>query len=895
MKRKLLPFTAVMSCLALVLFIATLGTLTVLPPSVGAQDGIAYADEPSADHSVSMSISSQTPIIGSAGSSTYSLTVSITNNSQSVITAGTLRVSTNPDMTFSTTSDMQQWAEGTLDIWASGVIDQQEVASIPPGSSVSVSASGSIDDFPLNEITSFGARPILVRYATNDATVQVDEHTFVTFDNGSSSADSRTNTHVTIAAPVVAKSWTTDTSKLNDVLMQAQPDNASSSSATAAQSAQASRINRTVASVISTNLATGAQAAVETAPSHSSLSLVADPYCLNALAGSAVATSLLPPADADFTVYTQSDADWGAAGITTNSLSEAQASSIATAPSAAPSPQTTSRAPRFVAWQGKGNWTTAALTAAQQAGYATVVSLHGNTGTATSTYHAITHTITSQGSVGILNAESTLSSLTSGNASSSAATAENSTAGRISRIIAQTSLGSVTQVSDSTSEAYSRLFIALDPSSSCSDLDAVLSSLESAHWVSWDSFDTLINAARNATNDAIVPADSGIDPETSNTLLAAAQSLAASHAELTRFFTSVLAASDDSDSSTTSSSGSAASSAAAPSGAASSASTSASASASESSASSATVDAAGADSASEDSSDTASATDSPSSASATDSAGSADSANSTASTGATHSATPTGSDSPTASAAPSPSPTATDSSHGGNLNSSLWQTQLEALHTAYAVRTLGAALDDGGGTVSDALGLADNVLKLVHLQQPNSVVMMSSTASLPVTITNNAPFDVQVSVSARSGAASLAASGTDSITVPAHSEQQVTLTLQAYSSGSTYVDLQLQDCHGDAVGSSIIVNVSNSLRLNDALGNAIIVIAAILAVGGLWRQFHRKPLQSEEAVSSPVTTSGGNGGGDGNTNDNSTTASTDNDNTTTSSSNSNDAEKGADA
>lgn len=858
MKRKLLPFTAVISCLALVMFIATLGTLTVLPPSVGAQDGIAYADEPSADHSVSMSISSQTPIIGSAGSSTYSLTVSITNNSQSAITTGTLRVSTNPDMPFSTTSDMQQWAEGSLDIWASGVIDRQEVSSIPPGSSVSVSASGSIDDFPLNEISSFGARPILVRYTTDDGAVQVDEHTFVTFDNGSSSTDSRTNTHVTIAAPVVAKSWTTDTSKLNDVLMQKEPNDASSGSAAAIQPSQTGGINRMVASVISANLATGAQAAVEAAPSHSFLSLVADPYCLSALAGSAVATSLLPPADADFTVYAQSDADWGAAGITTNSLSEAQASSIATASSSATSPQAASRTSRFVAWQGKGNWTAAALTAAQQAGYTTVVSLHGNTGTATSTYHAVTHTITDQGSVGILNAESTLSSLTSGNASSSAATAENSTAGRISRIIAQTSLGSVTQVSDSNSEAYSRLFIAIDPSSNCSDLDTVLSSLESAHWVSWDSFDTLINAAKNAQNDAIVPADSGISPETSNATLAAAQSLAASHTELTRFFTSVLAASDESDSSGSAASSSSSAASATASASASdsaTASTSASASASSpaapSSSPSATDDAAGMDSTSGNSSNSASATDSTSST---------DSANSTAPTGATPSTTSTGSDSPTASAAPSPSPTATESGRRGNLDSTLWQAQLEALHTAYAVRTLGAALNDNGGTVNDAMGLADNVLKLVHLQQPNSVVMMSSTASLPVTITNNAPFDVQVSVSARSGAASLAASGTDSVTIPAHSEQQVTLTLQAYSSGSTYVDLQLQDCHGDAVGGSIIVNVSNSLRLNDALGNAIIAIAAILAVGGLWRQFHRKPLQSEEAVSSPATTSGGNNG-----------------------------------
>ena len=100
------------------------------------------------------------------------------------------------------------------------------------------------------------------------------------------------------------------------------------------------------------------------------------------------------------------------------------------------------------------------------------------------------------------------------------------------------------------------------------------------------------------------------------------------------------------------------------------------------------------------------------------------------------------------------------------------------------------------------------------------------------------------------------------------------------------MDLHLQDCHGDAVGNSIIVNVSNSLRLNDALGNAIIAIAAILAVGGLWRQFHRKPLQSEEAVSSPATTSGGNNG-DGSNN---TGGNADGNSNET-----RDAEKGADA
>lgn len=805
MKRKLLPFSAAISCLAFVLSIVTLGAPTVLPPLTGAQDGIAYADESSASQGVKVSISSQTPIIGSEGSSTYSLTVNITNGTQATVSAGTLRVSTNPDMTFSTTTDMQQWAEGTLDIWASGTIDRQTVASIPPGSSVSVTASGSIDDFPLNEITSFGARPILVRYATDDGATVVDEHTFVTFDNGSSPSDSRTNTHVTIAAPVAAKSWTTDTDKRNDLLTQ---QGSATSQGTTAGTGIA---NRTVSSIITPNLAPGSAAAVDAAHSHAALSLVADPYCLGSLEGSAVASALLPPADADLTAYSQSSADWGSAGITAESLSASRSSSIAAEAGTTASAQTVSRSARSLAWQGKGNWTYGALTAAQAAGYTTVISLNGNTGTATSTYHAVTHTITDQGSVGILNAESTLSSLASGNASSAAASAENSTAGRISRIVAQTSLGSVSHASDSASEAYSRLFIALDPSSSCADLDAVLGTLESAHWLSWDSLDTLIDAAQNSTSDAIVPAESGIETSTDAAYATQAQSLATSHNELERFFTSVLVAPQDPDS------GDSTGPAATP------------------SAADASPNRAG--------SDTASAGSASAPASADSSA-------------------PSGSSAPSVAPAPSSStPSAANgaANAGGVRDSSAWQMQLEALHVAYAVRTLDAALDDSGATVNDAAGLASDVQELVHLQQPNSVVMMSATASLPLTIVNSSPFDVRVSVSARSGAANLTASGADPITIPARSEQQVTLSLQAYSSGSTYVDLQLLDAHAAALGGSVIVNVSNSLRLNDGLGNAIIAFAVILAAGGLWRQFHRKPVDSETTVA---------GSGDGNSNGN---------------------------
>lgn len=175
---------------------------------------------------------------------------------------------------------------------------------------------------------------------------------------------------------------------------------------------------------------------------------------------------------------------------------------------------------------------------------------------------------------------------------------------------------------------------------------------------------------------------------------------------------------------------------------------------------------------------------------------------------------------------------------------------MEALHTAYAIRTLDAALSDGDGTVDSASSLATGLLGLVHLQQPNSVVMMSSTANLPVTIVNDAPVDVKVSVSAQSGATSLSISGSDGILIASRGEQQVTLALQAYSSGSSYVELQLHDSHDQALGSIITVGVSNSLRLNDGLGNAIIVLAIILAVGGLWRQFHRKPVASEAVVAS---------------------------------------------
>lgn len=694
----------------------------------------------------SLTITASTPIVGPAGSSTaptaYSLTVTVSNPTDTAIDAGTVEASMNPDVAFSTTEDMQSWAEGALGIWAAGVIATADVGRLEPGASQTVTLTNGTSEYPFNECSGFGARPVLVSFDSDDGATHLESHTFVTYDDesalsGSGSSDGSTGdgtsndsaaSRVTlaIAAPVTAQSWTTDSDTLASVT--------------------AAREGSDLFSVTSPQLTPLASAAIDAKAKHTEISLVSDPLCLGSVSSQgAAASTTMQPAAADITAVSQTSSDWLAAGIDSDSVSAASAANLAQSAQSAPI--------ESIAWQGRGSWTAASLGYAHDAGYSTVVSTSGNTGTDRDSYAAVASADTASGSVRVLNAESAMSSLLSGQASSDQADGETTASGRINRLIAQSALGLASggsalsprrPASDDSANGYTRLFVALSDAASATndDLDAMLSALESAHWVSFQSLDDFIASAPAAT--VSIPTDTGLDQSETAYLSSTASALSSSRASMSRFFSSVIDP--------------------------------------------------------EKGQNTDPSQDNPQALSRQD---------------------------------------AQQTAHISD-NAQVWETDLTTLHTLYGLYALGISIADGAAAAKDAENLASGLFSNVSLQQPNSVVMMSTTASLPVTIVNNTPYPVTVSVDARSGATILSVEDSGSITVAGRSEQQVTLPLTAYSSGSTYVGLRLLDAQGAPFNSELTVTVSNSLRLNDGLGYGIIAFAVLLTIGGLWRQFHRK-------------------------------------------------------
>ena len=68
----------------------------------------------------------------------------------------------------------------------------------------------------------------------------------------------------------------------------------------------------------------------------------------------------------------------------------------------------------------------------------------------------------------------------------------------------------------------------------------------------------------------------------------------------------------------------------------------------------------------------------------------------------------------------------------------------------------------------------------------------------------------------------------------------MTFTIRVATSGTTNVHLSLQDQAGKDFSSPQTTTITSSLQISDKTGIAFIIVAVLLGVLGLWRQFNRK-------------------------------------------------------
>ena len=193
------------------------------------------------------------------------------------------------------------------------------------------------------------------------------------------------------------------------------------------------------------------------------------------------------------------------------------------------------------AWQGTGNWTADALAKAKQQGYDTVIATHDfeedDAATAETGKTVVT---TDAGDITVLTAQSVLSNLAQGKATSADAEAdgEGTTAGRLARFVAQSAFYQMEQ-------PYSErnLLVCLNGNSDPAVVDALMTDVEQSPWLNITDLNTLNNADPALSGDdaaAIVPQSDGINDATQANLRQTLNTLAASTNDIKRFNASIL-------------------------------------------------------------------------------------------------------------------------------------------------------------------------------------------------------------------------------------------------------------------------------------------------------------------------------------------------------------------
>lgn len=183
-----------------------------------------------------------------------------------------------------------------------------------------------------------------------------------------------------------------------------------------------------------------------------------------------------------------------------------------------------------------------------------------------------------------------------------------------------------------------------------------------------------------------------------------------------------------------------------------------------------------------------------------------------------------------------------DSTASHSNNPKQWISDLLALHDSMALRALtGSEPTESHQRMADAAqNMANTLLNSVSITPSESISVFSESAKMPVTVSNNLPYAVNVQVNSITDSMQIVTSRSNTIVIPAHSEAQVAFTIRVSTSGSTTAHISLADRHGNAFGNTQDTAITSVLRISDASGFVIIGFAVLLGVVGLWRQFNRK-------------------------------------------------------
>lgn len=490
-----------------------------------------YESYNSKDKGISLQIVKSTSIL--TDKSGYHITILVKNTGSQDFPDGKIQVAFNPWYTFMSRTDLQKWSQAESRIPTPQLIGEVSVPALARGKSYNAQIDVDSNSPNLSNILYWGPKPLSVTYSSSDFKHYSSVKSFVTRANIGIKNIQTPPINVTLLIPIVAKAsdWRYEINKQNISPSMNIPPSESNIASKEESKADTKKENsdktntKTVAgdsSQVSKDLnqfkdnrkirlskksIKHIASLISLAQKHPRLQTIADLNTLKSSGISFTPSAFMQNNGFDISKYaeTSNSSYYQSSGIDAESWSEE---------SSIPKDHT-GKAPKFesYAFQTGGKWTLKALEQAKSNGYKTVVATNG--------FDALAHRFavkngvydiqTSFGNVKVLSSQETLSDLANEKPTSSKSTGENTNAGKLNRIIAQSAFYQMEQPYSSR-----HLLITFHQDTPSSYIDSVISNLEKSPWISLLDLRSLSNAksfSKEYLGYNPVPKDSAISNE----------------------------------------------------------------------------------------------------------------------------------------------------------------------------------------------------------------------------------------------------------------------------------------------------------------------------------------------------------------------------------------------
>lgn len=183
---------------------------------------------------------------------------------------------------------------------------------------------------------------------------------------------------------------------------------------------------------------------------------------------------------------------------------------------------------------------------------------------------------------------------------------------------------------------------------------------------------------------------------------------------------------------------------------------------------------------------------------------------------------------------------ATSDTSGDALGALQWSNRWLQAHDELALLSLNANTARSSALTAATQAMVDYLRQGIGLTTPTNVNVVSESASLPVTVTNSLPYPISLRISSRTDSMEIVTSRFVDVNVPPGSEAQATLEIRVSTAGTTVANQELVNHEGVPLSGIHTTTITSSLQISDKSGIVFIIIAVLLGIVGLWRQFHRK-------------------------------------------------------